>query len=322
MKSRILLLVLIVSSIYSCSNEKKNEESLNKKENALTKASLNGKVKCIEESHFIGIEKFGEIKKSLLSTKINDNFDKNGNLTGISEGFIYYSVGYTRQTYEYDENGNMIEHKTFKSSDSLETKEAYVYDENGGEIEYNRYNSKDSLLSKAITKNDEYGDWVEVNVYSAEGDLTYFSTCKRDEKGNIIEWDSWSQNGSVKGKETYRYDEHGNVIDFKSYNSDGVLCKNETFNYKYDEHGLKIEKNCYSEKGILFDKYTYKYDNHGNLVEENNYNSDESLTRKKINNFEYDKSGNWTRKTSLTRYYNEEMKADCSIAERIIEYYP
>ena len=87
------------------------------------------------------------------------------------------------------------------------------------------------------------------------------------------------------------------------------------YTYKYGDNGNQIEQNLFNPDGSLSLKHTYKYDDNGNQTESNDYNSDGNLSLKYIYKYEYDKAGNWIKKTSIRN-----NKPD-SITERVIEYF-
>ncbi len=85
--------------------------------------------------------------------------------------------------------------------------------------------------------------------------------------------------------------------------------------YIYDANGNRVEAAAFKQDGSLFYKTTWKYDEHGNQIEMNDYDSKNTLTNQSLRVIEYDKQGNWIKRTETV---NEKP---IQIAVREIEYY-
>ena len=103
-------------------------------------AEEKGKVKFIESSVFLAIEKFGETEKGKLCFK----FEK-----------------------FYDENGNIIKENNFDASGSLFSKIEWNYNDKGNKIEKNNYDAAGTLLIKI--KYVENGNKLDTAYYDADG---------------------------------------------------------------------------------------------------------------------------------------------------------
>jgi len=115
----------------------------------MKKFELKGNVKFIARSTYKAVEKFGEIEKDYLSYK---------------------------DTYKYDEKGNMIEENKYNADGSLKSKDTYKYDEKGNRIEV-ICNNADGILYYKFTFKYEFDatdNWIK-KTFTADGkpkDLT------------------------------------------------------------------------------------------------------------------------------------------------------
>jgi len=103
---RILLISLIGLMLYSCSSNRKDE-------NTLSSMNLKDNVKSLKEFSYAATEKFGDITKGKRERKYGwkkDNF------------------------IEFNEKGNKIEENWYNSDGSLDTKWTSKYDEKGNDM--------------------------------------------------------------------------------------------------------------------------------------------------------------------------------------------
>ena len=117
------------------------------------------------------------------------------------------------------------------------SKETYKYDDKGNLIEWYYYELHDGLA--ATYKYDAKGNLIEEISYShaGVGNTTY----KYDAKGNKIEENSYFI-GLLDRKYTMKYDAKGNLIEGNSYEADGSLDYKYTFKYEFDEKGNWIKR--------------------------------------------------------------------------------
>lgn len=289
MKIKYSLLVFLAIIITSCSNEKI--------ENDWTRLDLKDKVMSYSEICYRAESHFGKIEK------------------GKRERWSFYGLDEYR---EFDEKGNLIELKAFRSNGNLTSKSTFKYDDKGNRIEENSYNSEGNLTKKWTYKHDEKGNKIERKIYDSEGVLNFKVDFDYDENGNLLEENSYDSKDTYNGKITYQYDKKENVIERNNYDSEGALNFKDNFDYNengqmveensyisedldskttymYDNKGNNIERISYNSDGRLDSKITYKHDDKGNIIEYNFYNSDGSLNKKRTHQYEYDKKGNWLR---------------------------
>lgn len=89
--------------------------------------------------------------------------------------------------YTYDEKGNIIKN-IFVGSDTNEIEEKYIYtyDKNSNKIEEQKYISE-HLVEKTIIKYDKKGNILKKNITDFNRNMSFLITSKNDEKGNAIE---------------------------------------------------------------------------------------------------------------------------------------
>jgi hypothetical protein len=180
------------------------------------------------------------------------------------------------------------------------------------------------------------------------------SVYQYDKSGNVSEREETGHvlSGAVKFNwnrvEKYKYDEKSDLIEIaESKVKDSVVAKGSHIYYKYDERHNRIEQKFYDDKGRPFGDH-YEYDGNNILVEATTFSADGpqfgafyvyndagDVTyeyEKKISSpdghimdehfyeYEYDTSGNWTRKTSWLKEFLYEKKVD-ELSERRITYF-
>lgn len=301
---KFFVILLLLFFQFSCSDENKNQTSLEK-------MKLYGKVQSLKITQYKAIDKFGEIttadtlKDGRGWTEIKYVFDKNGNeiksiLYSKGRKYSYFSreiVDYENtliNEYKYNDYNNVLERRLDKNTvwkytydtqqcltseecwrhDKLDSKKIYTYDESDNEIEMNEYNKEGDLKYKTIYKYNENEDVVFKNAvrYDASGEVDYKSNRRYDIAGNEIHSD-------FRG-------EYFNSLTKKSYNA-----KNE----------LIEEKDLYRSNKLLWLK-KFDYDDYGNLISEtkDDYSS-QNVDYEKSYKYEFDKDNNWIKKIEYSK---------------------
>ena len=239
---KIILATLSVLYLVSYGQLEKKSE----KKNDLTEENLKGKVKSIKETTYKAVDKFGQIKKGNVfydgfSSPFTIIYNEKGNQIKICRYDKYGKID-NKNTYKYDEKGNIIEHNTYDDG-RLVFKDIYKYDEKGNKIEKNHYYYDGRLDYKTTYKYDEKGNNIEENIYDYDYD-GYGSkyTYKYDEKGNNIEKNYYGSNGRLDYKNTYKYDEKGNNIEENTYYYDDRPIENYSYEYEYDKNNNWTQK--------------------------------------------------------------------------------
>lgn len=242
---------------------------------------------------------YNDLKGAVKSVKKTGTYRyrQNGKFTEWaaikSELMVFDSKGNKTEHTFYKEDGTYDYKQIIKRDAVAKTKESgtdlpgsgkgiFRYDDNGNELEEQQYKSDGSLISKYINTHDANGNLTMSKGYKPDGSLLTTRKWKYDSKGNTIESDmGW-------GIDSYKYDGNGNRTEQLNYNPDGTLKLRYTF--KYDDKGNKTEEFKYTATGVLKDHNTWTY--------------------------EYDKQGNWIKRTQITSE-NEPF----SIEERAFVYY-
>lgn len=119
--------------------------------------------------------------------------------------------------------------------------------------------------------------------------------------------------GTMSSKTSYTYDAKGNEV---SYLLETSGYSNSSRKLVYDDKGNKIEEINYDGKGEIMFRKVRAYDAHGSMTEEKTYEGQDNYLHKTTWTYDYDKTGNWIKRT---QYSNEGV--DFDIAERKIIYY-
>jgi hypothetical protein len=124
----------------------------------------------------------------------------------------------------------------------LTDKETYIYDDKGNLTEWASYNADRSVDLKGIYTYDDKGNKTEWALYNADGSLNKKDIFTYDDKGNETEWTWYNADGSLFRKVINTYDARGNNTEMASYNADGSLSGKEIYTYEYDKFGNWTKK--------------------------------------------------------------------------------
>ena len=201
-------------------------------------------------------------------------YDNSHNLVKVyaTEGIRAYLI----DNYEYDANGNIINHKESGRYTEKTKETKYEYD-----VE-NKL-TKETIISdgKESTTKYEYDGFG--NLISETKD-SYKTYCKYNHLNQLIE--KYNDNdidasGLIKGIK-YSYDSHGNLASINDYKS-SVIAK---FSATYNENGqIKTAFKNVNTNGIKDITSNYEYDGSGNLIKEANVV--QSLTNKTSTETQY-----------------------------------
>ena len=147
----------------------------------------------------------------------------------------------SRDSYEYDENGNIVLVKTIQNGTTVQTLE-------------------NTYVDKMLTKTSK--EFVDEDVVCKE--VTNYN-----EEGYVVST-KYYEDGKWTGCELYHYDDNKNMVKSENVDEDGnVLTHKE---YQYNQAGRIIRADYY-EFGSLTFYYTYEYDADGSLAEINQFDS-------------------------------------------------
>ena len=189
---------------------------------------------------------------------------------------IHYIIIQYKNTYKYDENGNLIEDSS--SYWGFNSVSKYLYDEAGNLLQMDYMNTEDSLILRYIYKYDIDGRMAENSSYNSNGEL-------HEKMGNIVETTSTNPNPLLNDITYYKHDLKGNMLEVNSKYPDG--SQNYLNTYEYDEKGNVIKSH---KEGIVFHNVTeltfqYEFDKVGNWISMISFKGEvaETLTERTIN---------------------------------------
>ena len=232
---------------------------------------INGNVKSVIEIGFKGNNKedtigcpkklsYGKNGKLLKADYCVSNlyfdyvyvYDKKGNV-------IYENTSYDKNENTFDDNGNLIEHKSGVTGNEYFGKWIYKYDKNNNQIERIGYIDND-FIERWIHKYDQNNRRIEEIMVDENIDsvLNIKRTFEYDDKNNIIRqlYISYSQGKKEQWEYLYKYDIFNNITEYITIDNNNKQQK-ITYKYKYDSVGNWIEKTSV-EKGVIKNIYERK----------------------------------------------------------------
>lgn len=171
-----------------------------------------------DEDYVESTEKF-EYKNNKLVKK--EVFDENNNLT-------------EKETYEYDENGNVIEYFNQDNDKYNEFRIVNKYDEAGSRTKSLKYNSRKQLIQKSTFSVDEKNRVTKIIEEDPKGVTTTY--LKYDNKSNVIFQEEFNANNEINSRVERKFDEDSNILESKGFidmHSMGIN-QNYILKYKYE----------------------------------------------------------------------------------------
>lgn len=205
---------------------------------------------------------------------------------------------------------NLAQKTTFNSQNLQSDKINYQYDSKGNVIQEDIYLSLDFIQYKAVYKYDKQNRKISEARYDKNSKKHYETIFKYDGK-NLINKTTVNDKGEIEVSEDITYDNKGNVLSelaFEKYDNSKTLTK-----YAYDANNNRTEWSV-EKNGAPFMQASYTYDKKGNttLITVKDKDGKEVDSREYI--FEYDKKGNWIKKTTKIKGVPQ------FVAERKIKY--
>lgn len=303
----IYLILAVLLILTSC-----NEESSDHR----TYDGLKGNVKSIESRTYEAKDVFGEIQKG---TYLDESFkyteyDFDGNR--IKEGY-YVRPSYYLHVSTYDENKNRVEMIEYKSSDhnssgKINTRESFIYNDEGNLKEKNWFGSDNKLGTKYVYIYDDEGCLTEEKTYRADGSFHSNVIYKNDSDCRTIE----RLESRFDSRTTYKYNSSGFMIEEIHYDTEDGSIESSN-KYRLNDDGYILEWIKYDE---YFDdeikKYVYERDRDNQLISREVYDQNELLIESYSFDYqEIDEYGNWTHKVEF------ESGRPTKIIERKIDYH-
>ena len=217
-------------------------------------------------------------------------FNENGHLierrTYILDGNMFFKA-----TYDYDKSGNKIEEvDSNQEGNNKKVRITFKYDDKGNVIANNYIKDNDSISNKNswVYKYDANGNMIQEKRFDEKGNLTFMKIIFYNEKGRCMKENFYTTDSTFDGGYTFNDDENGNIIEWNKLDSNGTSTGRET--YKFDNLNNEIEWCKYNSKNVLHDRNSYKYDSNGNKIEEWDSTFYGSLTS--VFTYKFDINGN------------------------------
>lgn len=239
--------------------------------------------------------------------------------------------GYLQTKSEFSPEGKLILQETFDSNEQLEQRNTYTYNEHGNLISEAVWFDDDSPAEKRELKYNEKQQVTEEQVhyetggidlityeYSANGELIKKTT--QDDEGEVESITEWTHtNGKIKTERVlgvdnnelifkqYTYSDKGDILQVEYRDSDENRAYT-TF-HEYNEQNQHIKSRVINDNNQLIERYAYQYDDKNQLIE---YIEETALRLRKIIH-EYDEAG----RTILQEEYD---KNDLLVSRSEFEY--
>lgn len=217
------------------------------------------------------------------------------------------------RTYLFNNTGYNTEFKEFIADGSMSYKIMYTYNLKEKKTELSYFDKDSKPTTKTVYILNDKGQKTEELLYTKEGKLNWRYTYAYDDKGNNINRTGYKTDGTLSSTYTWIYDSKGNPTDLK-VETPGYATSSKK--YAYDDKGNMKEEIWYNGQGGIDFRFIRAYDANGNKTEELKYKGQDKLLDKVTWRYEYDKPGNWTKRTQATS-----DGIDFHIEERTIIYY-
>ena len=169
-------------------------------------------------------------------------YDKHGNK--IEEHYFTPEGDWTDTKWIYNENGKLIEYACFSESGCFQNRNTYEYNEKGNLIKQCHFNDNDNNILHCITlyKYDDFGNTIEESEYNPKGDLNIKTTFNFDVNNNLIEeivYDPDDDSTTIKA--SYKYNNFGELIE--EFQNDLENGYSKTIKFEdYDEQGNWLKR--------------------------------------------------------------------------------
>ena len=253
-----------------------------------------GTVNAATELTFDGWVQYGVPQGAVSETEFRDgkqtvtyyfSYDENGRIISKSTYVKTNERAYIkRDTYEYDERGNLLRETWYDGDGKVDYMYIYQYDELGqitGEgivLDDGSYAPQYSYFyegNKKMIWQNCYEKVIEVEEYDSEGKVISWQSTEEyprkteyeyDEKGRIVKltyMETWDVDYDFKRIYEYTYDQYDNIAVVNKYASlkaGGPIFFANTCNYvrNYDEYGRLTQIGTIGFTGT-FTGYTYTY---------------------------------------------------------------
>jgi hypothetical protein len=193
-------------------------------------------------------------------------------------------------------------------SRNVALKNVFKYDEDGNRLELISYDVNGKIISNLKSTYVD-GKISKEETILADGAVDVTSEITTDSKGNRIEQRDIKTNAVsplFNYTHQYKYDEKGQMLERTALRGNGSLMYRYMF--KYDNNGNRVEWIQIGASGLMVGRVTYKFNDKNNLIEEISYDGDNKPKATYTYTYEFDKKGNWKRRTKLENNTPVEIK--------------
>lgn len=243
-------------------------------------------------------------------------FDEHGegsqSLQILRERLVFNGDGRIRQRETYDGGGRLLFNIAYHYRSSGPLRKMIARDE-AGEIQWTQEfrHRNDTLLQESLFGSDGTLEFTELYEYDADGKLVEQA---RYTGGGIPQWRTVYEYDTESRKTTWtmQYSD-GRVLKqgVEERNSEGLIAREilrdeveQTFQevqIRYDNRGRVTERRISDAEGVLQAVERLRYDGRDNIVEEVVERFDGTLIRHTVNDYRYDRHGNWIERVTMER---------------------
>ena len=197
----------------------------------------------IEKSNFEYNNKGNRVKKILFSNEMCFHCNN------TDYGYTYERMDSVSRiyTYQYNENGNLIEHKEISSKNEVVKTVNFYFNNAGNKYLKKEFNNIDSLVTKEEWEYNEFGDLInEIQSCPIQTWCTVYNL-----QGKIIEEFGKDHNEIISTKVVFLRDDYGNSVSMKVFNDvDGTLNlkQHSISRYEYDDKGNWIKRGYFIDE--------------------------------------------------------------------------
>jgi hypothetical protein len=311
---QIIHLTLILLLFISCNNKLNIQPKYSDFKTDLETKNLFGKVK--EFSQFrenIKSSNNNKTKESIIKQK--ETFTKNGSL---KKSEYFDSFGKTQQTTEniYDGNNNLLKSITLNANYPQKMLELIERD-TIKKTEFRKITINDTLNFEFHSTFGKFNK-IQKQMKIENRDTTIINyNYVFDKNNNVIKLEQIEKDNIIVNE--YKYNEDGNVTE--SVTGTDIFNFKSIRKYQNKQLSMVTRYNSYSDLKEILIEITL-YDKYYNPINEKKYENAE-LHREIKNKYEFDKNGNWIKKTVYLKehFANAEKFIPIYIESREIKYW-
>ena len=270
----------------------------------------NGKV--FEEKKYNGREKMLEYiqyANGMPVVKTTYTWDKTGKINTVTDRKNADNTLIEKTDIRL-KGGNPVEKITYNNQGIITDKTEYLYDKDNSIMAENLYLNKETVQYR--------------NTFEYDADKRKIAETRTDPNGKMVSKTTWeyengrlstkidfNENNEIEYSEKFEYDAKGNLVRHTSFSKiDGEMRNEYVYDAKNNKTAWSIQKGDKTEMRAV-----YTYDKAGLQTSYSISNGEGRVMDARAYKYEYDKKGNWTKKTVMIN------KQPMFITERKITYY-